>query len=112
MKLSLNREFEYIPNWNDNKKDNDPIKFYIRDLTTAERDDYVKFKLVDGKDPGAEADLQKIFSKCVQRIENLEVEGEKIETARKLLDTPGLWALFLEVATHISTHNMAAVPKN
>ena len=112
MKVTLNKESEYIPEWNDNRNDEDPIKFHLRDLTTAERDSYVKFKLVEGKEPKTEADFQMIFSKCVKKIDNLEVDGEKIDSARKLLNTAGLWPLFMEVATYISAHNMAATSKN
>ena len=112
MKINIARESEYIPEWNDNESNDEPIKFFLRDLTTAERDGCISLKVNEKGESVIDPDYQKIFRRGVIRIENLEVNDEKIKTAEMVLKTPGLWNLFLEVAGRILLQNTEGLSKN
>jgi hypothetical protein len=105
MKIDLVKEFEFIPEWNDNQEDENPIKFVFRHLTAGEVDSIVS---LDGK-----YDTSRVFKLSTLRIENLEVNGEKITTADKLLGSPGLAPLMYEAIGYLLKNmNPVSNPKN
>lgn len=112
MKLTIDKEQEYIPTWNDNEADAEPIKFILRNLTTAERDAAVSLSFGENGDPILKPDMQRIFTKGVARIENLWVNDKQILTPASVMTTPGLYELFLEVASEILAVNMRRDSKN
>lgn len=112
MKLVIDKEQEYIPSWNDNEADDEPIKFILSNLTTTERDACVDLSFGENGDPLLKPDMQRIFAKGVKRIENLWVNGGQISTPAAMMAAPGLYELFLEVASEILARNMRHDPKN
>ncbi len=50
MKFTIAREIEFLPEWNGNKQEDDPIKFTLRFLTAPERDEVLGMGFeTDGK---------------------------------------------------------------
>lgn len=112
MKLTIEKEWEYIPFWNNNQADSEPIKFILCNLTTAERDSCVELSFDQDGKPIFKSDNQRIFKAGVRQIENLSVNGEKISSATGVMTMPGLYELFLEVASEILAKNMRRDSKN
>ena len=110
MKVSILKETEFIPKWNENSLETDPVKFHLRYLTTGEIEACIKIKPVriTGGDPEVEIDTdsRRIFELAVMRIDNLEIEaGGKITTAKELMDQPGFNRLYNEVLFFIQGMN-------
>ena len=100
MKLTIEKEYEYIPAWNDNEKEADPITIKMRALTEFERDKVITQRYVEG---GLETTTNKgeAIRRGVVSIENLFVNNQAVKTAKDLLDTPGVTALISEIATEV-----------
>lgn len=103
----------FIPKWNGNKKEADPIKIKHRYLTPEERDKYFYYQplKVTPKTDGYEVVLVEDKKGCCKAIvigiENfaLEVNGEKIviDTVKKLYETEGVPnALIKEIEEYMS----------
>ena len=107
---------EYVPEWHDNRDDAEPITFYLRYLTVAERQQCLDKQYVPDKHGGIQIavkpDQERMTKLAVQKIEHLEVNGKLIKTGAELLATPGLDDLFMEVSLQILTMNAERDSKN
>ena len=100
MKLLIEKEYQYVPEWNGNKKEDNPVVFNLKALTEFERDKIIIQKYLDG---GLETSTNRseAVRLAVVSIENLFVNGVEIKTARQLLDVPGISSLIAELATEV-----------
>ena len=109
MDININDREIFIPVTNGNDQAKEPIRFHLRFLTAGEQSqlDYFEFSAVKGKgEPRVrvKADNNFIFEHGVEKIENLNVNKEEIDTAEKYLSTRGpKWMsdMLLEVALHL-----------
>jgi len=112
MDIKIARDYEYTPEWNDNKKDVSPIVVKLRYLTPGERDDCYGWE-GDKWVP----DVKQMFIKAFISIKNLKVseddeKAQEIKTAEGILDTPGLDGLFAELSIDILKQNARRDSKN
>ena len=105
MRYNIKKEIEFIPSWEGNDKQDEPIKFYLKHLNVTERDDI--FSPVADETGRVKVKLNSIkaFTIGVSKIENLTVDGKEITTPRAMLQLPGFYELMIEVATRIMTMN-------
>jgi hypothetical protein len=85
MIVDINLENEFIPEWNNNKKDSQPIKIIYRTPSMSHverlvpRPSYLLKTDADGKSQGAEVELtmdtKKMILALVSDIQNLEVKN-------------------------------------
>lgn len=104
MDITIVREYDFTPEWNNNKREVKPVMFHMRRLTTAERDKFMMLKFVDGK-ASVDPDRQGMFITAVKGIDELKVNGEPVKTPRELLAQPGLDTLLAEVVSDIIGQN-------
>ena len=112
MELTIDREYDYVPDWKNNKGDASPIKFKMRMLTTGERDKLMGYEFgIDGT-VRLKPDRQAMFLAAVVKIENLKVKGEAITSAREMLARPGMDLLMAEVVADVLGQNSREDLKN
>ncbi len=111
MKLSIEKEYDYIPEWNGNKNDEQPIVFHLRGITDIEREKCITKKYVDGN-VEMHTNESQLFRYAVQSIENLEINERQIKTATEFLALPGLSGLFSEVIVEVITNTARKDLKN
>lgn len=112
MDIKIARDYEYTPEWNDNKKDVSPIVVKLRYLTPGERDDcyhYIGLNWVP--------DPRKMFALALIDIKNLKVsendeKAKEIKTAEGIMETPGLDGLYAELAVDVLKQNARRDSKN
>ena len=112
MELTIERNYEFTPDWRDNKKDANPIVFEMRMLSTGERDKYMATSITQEGELQIIPDKQALFRAAVAGIRNLRMNGESITKAQDILVRPGLDGLFLEVVTEIISQNAKHDLKN
>ncbi len=118
MKLLLERESVYTPEFRDNKAEDEPVEITMRQLTTGQRQklmalDPVNFAVHEATSSNGHADrrfefdvdYEGIFKAAVVKIANLEVNGEAITTPDAVLTAPGLNDLFMEVIMEVVRQN-------
>ncbi len=112
MDITIERvEYEYIPEWNDNKEDPKPAKVTIKLLTASERDSCLEYETVDGE-LAVKPNMQRFVTYGVSAIENLTVNGKEILSGKMLCRTVGLDGLYSELATEVVRSNTKADLKN
>lgn len=98
MRINLGLYGEFVPTWNDNDKEKEKIKIWYKRITGELAASLIRFSL----DRSMIFDNVAIVRNCVINIENLEDnKGEKINTAEKLLKSPGVSGLVTEIGNHI-----------
>jgi hypothetical protein len=112
MRLTVAKEEEYVPQWNGNVEEDEPVKFTLSYLTTADRDACIPVDFNEEGEFHLKPDYRKLFTKGVRRIEGLYVNDKPIKTPLEVLNTPGLYELYMEVATHLLTMNVRRDSKN
>lgn len=112
MELTIERNYEFIPDWHDNKKNENPVVVEMRMLTTGERDRLMPFTFTADGSLQILPDKQGMFKTAVVGIKNLKVNGEAVAKASDVLARPGLDGLFSEVVTEIITQNNREDLKN
>lgn len=112
MELTIDREYDYVPEWRDNKNDANPVKFKMRMLTTGERDKLMGYEFGMDGSVRLKPDRQGMFMAGVVKIENLKMNGENITTAREMLARPGLDLLMAEVIADVLSQNSREDLKN
>lgn len=112
MELTIERNYEFVPEWNGNKKDANPIVFEMRRLSTGERDKFMEYTFTTDGQLQIAPDRQGMFLAAVVNIRNLKMNGENISKPRDLLSSPGLDAVFAEVVTDIIAQNSKGDVKN
>ena len=126
MDIKIRRTEEFVPKWNKNDKDKNPIVFKLKYLTVSEHEDCrsltpIKLDINGKKVSGGEliADPKKIFSYSVMEITNLTTidEDDKkvdIRSAEDMLtcQSQELVGLFFEVTSHILAMSKKVNSKN
>jgi len=113
MDTKIKRFIEYVPEWNENKKDKTPIVAELKYITTSEFDECydIEPQIVDEKGKKIAGgkitvDKKKMFLFAVKGFKNFTLTDEsdkkiEIKTGQDVLDNPGLEGLFLEIITFI-----------
>ncbi len=115
MKLTFDDKYEFIPKWNGNESDPEPVNIKCRYLSSPERSRCIKKEILADNDKSTvkivyhEVDL---FTLSVEKIENLEVNGKKIKTATEFLAEENLSSLFDEIVNEIVRRNTRSSLKN
>ena len=108
----LEKETEYIPEWDGNKEKTEPVTFTLRYLTDAERSRCQKPMFDERGYPVVELNYEQMFKYGVSRIDNFKVNGKAITTAREFLALSGFYNLLMEVALQVFTLNARQDSKN
>lgn len=112
MKIKVKKTDSYIPKWNDNDKEKDPMTVHFRFLTAGERGEFVGVEPVKFHDGEPEITVKQdnsgLAKKMITRIENFEMEvGTKkvlIDDVTKLYETEGIPAVLIkEIEGALST---------
>ncbi len=113
MDVKIQRFVDHIPNWKENKKDENPIVVELKYLTTSEFDScYVitpQMINTEGEQVAGgkvTVNRKKMFLYAVKKFRNFTTTDEKgekkeIKTGQDLLDTPSLEDLFFELILFI-----------
>jgi len=115
MKFTFENEFEYIPVFNNNREDSQPIKAKFRYLTTPEREKYIQvdYVSIDGvMERRTSFDYTGILKASLISLENCEPNGQKVTTAKGLLEFEGLSQLSNEMADYAAGRNITPDLKN
>jgi hypothetical protein len=95
MRIIANTGLIYIPEWNKNKKESEPIRIHYRYLTGPEYDRFIGIGPIefdeDGKPLGGfkfKLDKEGMVRCGVEKIENFYVGDISITTADQLCDVP------------------------
>jgi hypothetical protein len=115
MKISFDKEFEIIPVFADNDKDDNPIVAKFRYLTSPEREECIKKDYIateEGMQRVTKFDFTKIIQLSLLSLENCEVNGVKIINAKELLSCEGISGLSNELADKASSKNIKPDLKN
>lgn len=89
MKVSLRDGFEYIPEWNGNKKEEKKIKVKMRFQTGLDMTESIK--------PDGTIDKLKDWLSICESVENLEIEDGVVATSEDIATRGGLAGLYLEL---------------
>jgi hypothetical protein len=99
------KEVEYVPEWNENRKEKDPIKIRLRFLNNSQRSDLIRWKADSSGQINLDPDRRGLILTGVTKIENLWIVEDgirkEIKSGMALLQTYGLEALMIELATEI-----------
>ena len=115
MNVTFSDEYDYTPIWNNNLKEENPVVFHMRYLTTPEREKFIIRDLasVDGElRQTTRFDNVGILKASVTKIDNLSKNGSPIDTVQKLLAERGFSALSSEVADYAAGQNILPDLKN
>jgi hypothetical protein len=117
MEISVTaKSVEYIPDWNKNKEDANPIRVTLNYLNTAQRGQLLPWRADEKGNAIMEPDRRGLLLSGIAKIENLIVveDGVRkdVRTSRALLEAYGLEALAIELATQIIGMNAREVEKN
>jgi len=107
MKIAVKKKDVFVPEWNGNMQDPEPIKVHFNYLTAGERSAYIGIEPVRIKDGEPEIvvkqDAPGLTRRMVNRIENLEVGGVLVDDAKKLYSTVGVpQGLIQEIEGYLS----------
>lgn len=106
MDIKLEKKFDFIPEWNNNKQEDEPVVFHCQLLTVAEYEGCMKVG------DTVTIDRRAYLKKSILKIDNLSVGGKPIYDADEFLRARGVSALFTEVSTHLLTINSEEPGKN
>jgi hypothetical protein len=108
MNLSLAQNYDFIPKWNDNQKDGKPIKFKLKYLSASEKDECIEmdYVIMNGESkPRVKTNKDKYLIYSLVGIENLNINGREVKTAKDFLECPKLHKLYQEVVNDIIDRN-------
>jgi len=91
VKVSVEREYWWVPEFEGNAKDPKPIRFRKRMLTGGERVRYIS-----PRSSGEGMDAEGIFEASVLEVEGLTLGGKAATTAREVLKYSELYLLIIE----------------
>lgn len=105
MDISFADNWEYIPEWNNNKNEATPIIFYMNYLTASEKSKCLKEEYFTDDSGQTRVriipDRDKFFRFAVSKIDNLKINGKTISNANDFLAIKRIGKLFDEVVTQI-----------
>jgi len=108
----LEKEVEYIPEWNKNQEEAEPMAFTLRYLTNAERSKCQKTLFDDKGNPQIEFNNELLVKFGVSGIAHFKVNGKEITTAREFNALVGFPELHVEIATQVLVMNARQDSKN
>jgi hypothetical protein len=111
MKCTIEKDYEYVPEWNGNRDDEEPIVVECTSLTHPQRKAGIR-RYYKGGDMQVDVDEKALVLAAVKRVRNLEINGMKVETGKQLLETEGLAGLVDDVANEIALRTMELPVKN
>jgi len=109
LNININEREIFIPVTNGNDKAEKPIKFHLRFLTASEQSEMEYFQYVGSSGKSVpkvrvKVDSSYIFEHGVDKIENLTIGENEIDTAGKYMAIRGpkwLSDMLIEVALHL-----------
>jgi hypothetical protein len=105
MIISIDKEYTFIPDWQGNKDDDEPIKVTCKYLNPAERDRCIEMDFIsqDNKPTVRIKALKDKYVKlAVTKIENLKLnDGSFVKDSATLMKTPGLGGIYNVIADYI-----------
>lgn len=108
----LEKDYEYIPTWDDNDNAEEPIKFVLRYLTDTERSRGANYNVSVAGELNANPDMDYMIKHGVVEIQTFIVNGREIKTANDFLKLGGFLGLYAEVAMEIFSANQRQDSKN
>tara|TARA_R100000808_G_scaffold1214_3_gene5715 strand:+ start:3865 stop:4254 length:390 start_codon:yes stop_codon:yes gene_type:complete len=129
MRIVLDTEQDYTPEWEGNREESEPVVFRLRYLTTAERQRFSGLKAAaslismgangsSSVSPNVEIDFEGMFKAGVVGISGLNVRrrgkdtDDAITTPAAFLELPSFDGLFWEVVLEIQRANARQDPGN
>ena len=114
MDIKIVKESEFIPQWNDNREQADPLRVLLQALTTTQRTECVDFGVDENGQTVVRPKLRLLCKYGVKEIKNLSAEGTPIKTVDDLLSSRGggLEVLLTEIGMEILVRNRAVDLKN
>jgi len=107
VQVALDQEYWWVPEWNDNKKEANPIRFRKRMLSAGQR-----LRLITFMDGQPHIENEQVFLGSVLEVENLTASGKAVMTARDVLRHGELYLLALESVADTLAHQEAPDLKN
>lgn len=111
MKCTIEKDYEYVPEWNGNRDEEVPMVFECQALTHPQRKAGIH-RYYKGGELQIDIDEKALVLGGVKRIRDFEVNGKKIDTPEKLIEEEGLGGLVDDVANHIALRTMEMPVKN
>lgn len=108
----LEKEVEYIPEWDDNPEAVEPITFTLKYLTNAERSKCQKTVFDDKGNTQIEFNNELLVKFGVSSISGFKVNGREIATGRDFNALSGFPELHIEIATQVLVLNGRQDSKN
>ena len=105
--IKISKTYEYIPEWNDNRDSDNPVKMTANYLTTAQIE-----RCMNIGSSNISIDRKQYLRESNPKFENLSVNDIPVCTADEFLKARGLGPLFSEVTTHILEQNNQGIGKN
>jgi len=112
VEITIDRNYDFTPEFNGNKTSDKPVVLHMRRLSTGERDKLIAWDFDERGGAKLIPDRRGLFLLAVVSIDNLTVNGEPVKTAKDALDKPGLDLLFAEVVANIMGANAREDLKN
>jgi len=109
---TVSKDIVYIPDWDDNKEDAEPIKATLKYLTDAERSRCSTVGQDAKGNVNVELNYELLVKLGVVGFESFKVNGEEIKTARQFLDLSGFSLLLIELGSQIFIMNARTDSKN
>ena len=103
----VSRNVEYVPTWNGNRDDPNPVRVTLRFLNTAQRTTLLPWHTESDGRSVMNPDRRGLLLAAVERIENLIMldrdtgTRHEVRTARDLLEAVGLEVLAIELTTQV-----------
>ena len=91
------REYDYYPDWKDNLKRKE-LKARLRLITTSELESAIDY--VSGT-----VNRRAIVEKGLIELSGLKVDDKEIKTTEDILDTPGLFSLYVDIFAEINSQS-------
>lgn len=115
MRVIASTGMEYIPTWNRNKKEKDPIKIKYRYLTGPEKDRIMGVVMPEFDENGKQVgrfklriDNERLIKTSILSIENLDIyeDGSTIQAnAAHICNSPDLANLYTELVNFFLAEN-------
>jgi hypothetical protein len=107
VKVAIEQEYWWVPEWNKNKLQANPVRFRKRLLTGGNR-----LKLIAFQDGQPHIESEQVFLATVLEVENLTANGKAVATARDVLRHGELYLLAVESVADSLMHTEETGIKN
>lgn len=113
MKVQISKELEYVPEWNDNKQEADPVMVVLQPLTSEQRAACIEYRIDKDGEVNVVPDVIKLFRYGVKEVRNLQ-DDKPLTKAKDVLNSRAnkLDGLVREVGSHVFVLNTVTDSKN